>query len=361
MSEHDHSHHHHHHDAPETALPPVDTGSRALEEALRSSFFIVKIVMVLLLGVFIFSGMKTVRPQERAIILRFGKQLGGTERLLGPGMHWAFPYPIDEVVIIPFSEIQTVTSTIGDSLTPAQKAAGILPPATPSLNPATEGYLVTADNNIIQAKATLGYRITDPLVYNLNFLNASNLVQNALNNALVYAASQSTVDEAKLNNTLFKERLFARLREQIEVMKLGITIEQSSEVAVDLPMYVKADFDAVTSAQQERDTIEKTARGNASSIVRAAEAESNEIIQKAQTESFRTVQRAQGAAKYFAVLLPEYQKNPELTRQRLLTDAWQGILARAADKFITLEPVAPGQNELRLLLSPETRKAKPGT
>ena len=364
MSEHHHHHHGHRHDhAPEAPLPPVDAGSRALEDALRSSFVIVKVVMAILLGVFIFSGMKTVAPQERAVILRFGKPLGtGPEQLLGPGLHWAFPFPIDEVVTIPITEIQKVTSTVGwYSVTPAQEAAGNLPPAAPSLNPATEGYLVTADSNIIHARATLGYRITDPLAYSFNFLNASNLVQNALNNALVYAAAHSTVDDAMLNNTVFKEKVLARVREQIAALKLGITIEQGSEVKVVPPLFVKPDFDAVTAAQQDRSTLENQAKGKADATVRAADAEANAIVRTAETERVRTVQRVQADAKNFAALLPEYQKNPELIRQRLLTETWSRIAARAADKFIALDSVAPGQTELRLLLSREPQKSKSET
>jgi hypothetical protein len=239
MSEHE-SHHHHHHEA-EAAPVPVDAGSRALDEALRSSFVIVKIAMAILVIVFVFSGMKTVGPSERAIILRFGKPVGmGTEHLLGPGLHWAYPYPIDEVVTIPIAEIQKVTSTVGwFATTPEMEQAGTLPPPAYALNPAIDGYLITSDSNIIHARARLDYRITDPVPYSFNFLNASNLIQNALNRALVYAAAHSTVDEAMLDNPAFKERVMARVREQIAALGLGITIEQSSEVKVMAPLYVK--------------------------------------------------------------------------------------------------------------------------
>src|SRR4051794_349721 len=112
--EHDHSHHdhddhgheHHHHDAPTPPMPelPEDTGSQALSEALRSSFAIVKVVMVILVLVFLGSGFFQVGPQEKAVILRFGKPVGeGNKALLGAGLHWGFPAPIDEVVKIPIS------------------------------------------------------------------------------------------------------------------------------------------------------------------------------------------------------------------------------------------------------------------
>src|SRR5437763_14277340 len=68
-----------------------ETGSRALAEALRSSFVIVKILMVGLVVLFFFSGIFTVPPGERAIVLRFGKPVGiGEQQLLTPGLHWSF-------------------------------------------------------------------------------------------------------------------------------------------------------------------------------------------------------------------------------------------------------------------------------
>src|SRR5690349_3262304 len=91
-----------------------DSGSQALSEALKSSFLIVRVVMAILVVGLLASGFFTVGAQQRAILLRFGKPVGtGKEALLGPGLHWAFPPPIDEHKFIPYSEIQRVTSTIG--------------------------------------------------------------------------------------------------------------------------------------------------------------------------------------------------------------------------------------------------------
>src|ERR1700722_16795225 len=96
--EHDHSHHGHDHGhehpapvAPEPA-PMDDSGSEALSEALKSSFGIVKIVMIVLVLVFIFSGFFKVQEGQKAVILRFGKPLGvGNAALLGAGLHFSFP------------------------------------------------------------------------------------------------------------------------------------------------------------------------------------------------------------------------------------------------------------------------------
>ena len=105
--------------------------SQALSEALRSSFGIVKLVMAILVVVFLASGFFTVGPQERAIILRFGKPVGvGDGVLLGPGLHWSFPYPIDDVQKVSITGIQKVGSTVGwFATTPEMELAGAEPMA----------------------------------------------------------------------------------------------------------------------------------------------------------------------------------------------------------------------------------------
>ncbi len=138
---------------PKDAAPvtPVDSGSQAMAEALRSSFGIVKVVMVVLFAAFLFSGFFTVGPQEKAVVLRFGKPVGeGDKALLGSGLHWAWPYPVDEVIKIPITEIQKVTASASWFFqTPEQAALNEIPPAGPTLNPAVDGYALTADGNIV--------------------------------------------------------------------------------------------------------------------------------------------------------------------------------------------------------------------
>ena len=95
MSEHSHHDHDHSHDHPHsTPDTPVDAGSQALAEALRSSFAIVKVVMVLLVLVFLASGFFQVGPQEQAIILRFGKPVGEGKGELVDVIGWR----LDDVV-----------------------------------------------------------------------------------------------------------------------------------------------------------------------------------------------------------------------------------------------------------------------
>ena len=149
---HSHSHgpgdepHHHDADAPEPMheAPIEDSNTQALSDALKSSFVVVRVVMAGLIILFFASGIFTVGPQEVAIKLLFGASTGtGNDALLQPGLHWSFPYPVNEIVKIPKGQVHTVVSSVGwYPVTREQELAGQEPPAGASLNPASDGNVI---------------------------------------------------------------------------------------------------------------------------------------------------------------------------------------------------------------------------
>ena len=217
---------------PTPAETPLDAGSQALSEALRSSFGIVKVVTFLLVCIFLGSGVFTVGPQERAMIIRLGKPVGeGEKALLGPGLHWSLPYPIDDHIKVAITSVQRVNSTVGwYATTPEQEQAGTelpsLPVGTP-INLLADGYVLTGDRNIIHCRATLNYHIADPVGFVFDFVNASNMVQSALDNALLATSSAFKVDDILTRDVLgFKEAVRKRLADEVERQKLGIIIDE---------------------------------------------------------------------------------------------------------------------------------------
>lgn len=345
--------------APSSPESVEDSGSRALAEALRSSFVIVKIIMIILVVVFFSSGFFTVSSNERAIVLRFGRPLGlGEQQLLGPGAHWSFPYPVDEVVKIPYSEFQTVRSTTGwYATTPEMEAAGTEPPPGALLNPAADGYTLTSDTNIIHLRATLRYRIHSPLDYALNFVNASNLVQNALNNALFYASARFTVDEAlRLKILVLKEQISARVQSIVDKQQLGITVEQVDLQSI-APRYLQPAFAAVLSAEQERRQTNEVAVTYANRARSAAEGEANSLINAGETDRARLVQTVAAEARYFTNQLPYYERDPKLFMDRVRGEAILRILTNSSmEKFFIPEGQEGQTRELRTLLSREPQK-----
>ena len=335
-----------------------EVGSRALSDALRSSFVIVKILMVALVILFFFSGIFTVPSQERAIILRFGKPVGaGEEQLLGPGLHWSFPSPIDEVVRIPIGEIQTVRSTAGwYQTTPEEEAAGNEQPRSSTLNPAVDGYTLTSEGNIIHVRADVRYRISEPLNYALNFVNAPDVLQDAVDNSLFYASSMFTAARATREDQLgFRDAVLQRVRDLVHQHRLGVSVEDV-QVRIVPPLQVKAAFEQVSTAEIERRKARDDAQAYANRVMSTAVGEAAAVVNQGKTEANRMAQQVAAEAQYFQDQLPNFKANPKLFRARLQGEAMSRILTNVQERVFALPTSPDGEKaELRILLNPPPR------
>lgn len=341
---------------------PLDAGSQALSEALRSSFGIVKVVMVLLVIVFLGSGFFVVGPQEQAMIIRLGRPVGeGKTALLGPGLHFALPYPIDEYIKVPITSIQSVSSSVGwYATTPAMEAAGTEMPvmAGTPINLLQDGYALTADDNIVHTRATLRYHITDPAGYVLNFVNASNAVQNALDNALLATASQFKVDDILIRDvTGFKDAVKRRATELVDKENLGIFVEEC-QVQSKAPRQLQDAFNNVLKAELGRQTALTEAHSHEVEVLSRASADAQSITNSAESERVRLVSDVKSQAERFNDLLPKYQQNPQLFMQQRLTETLARVLTNAQDKIFVRQDSGGKQTELRLLLNREPPKQK---
>ena len=343
--------------APET---PVDVGSQALAEALRSSFAIVRFVMVVLLFVFLGSGFFSVGPEQQAIRLRLGKPVGeGAEALLGPGLHWSLPYPIDEVVKVSVLGVQKVESTVGwYATTPEQELAGTEPPAGATLNPSVDGHVLTADNNIIHTRATLTYRISDPIRYVFSFVNASNAVQRALDNALIYAAGHFPVDDILARDVIgYQEAVKRRVTELVEGERLGIRVDQCVPRSSP-PRQLKDAFANVLKAEVTRNKVLNDARSHENQVLSKASADAQSRINLAESERASLVADVSSRADQFQELLPKYRANPSLFVQQRLTETVGRVLTNAQDKIFVPESADGKPKELRYLINRELPKPK---
>lgn len=346
---------------PDTNINPVDAGSQALAEALRSSFLIVRFVMFLLVLVFLGSGFFIVGPQERAIKLRFGKPVGeGENALLLPGLHWSFPYPIDEYVKVPFSGLQRVVSSVGwYKITPEEELAGTEPYVNSVLTPGMDGYLLTADGNIFHARATLTYRISDPIAYVFSFVNASNAVLNALDSALLRVASRYQVDDALTRDIAgFNEAVRRRVDELAADRNLGIVIEQCSVKSIP-PRQLKDAFDNVLKAEVLRTKALTEARSYENQVLSRAIADAESRINTARSDRARLVADVSSRASQFEKLLPQYRAYPTLFVQQRLAETLGRALTNVQDKVFVPESTGGKTREMRYLINREPRARTP--
>ncbi|HNQ89273.1 MAG TPA: SPFH domain-containing protein [Verrucomicrobiota bacterium] len=352
--------------APEAPAPAAhapgtfeDASSQALSEALHSSFRVIKVFMIGLTLLFLCSGMFIVEPNEVVVKLLFGKPEGtGKDQLLQPGWHWAWPYPINEKVRIKVGQSHTVSSTTGwYQVTPEMAAANAQPQALGYLRPEADGYTLTADGNIIHVRATIKYRITDPIQYAFGFTNVTEVLTNIVNNAIFHASARFTADQALYKEkTAFRDAVIARVQEKIEAHEVGIALEPS-DVETVAAADVRDAFEKVNQMEQARSSEISRARSYQEELVNTALGQSNAIVNAGLVSSNRIVSGVQAAALAFDDQLPQYVENPRLFQERLLAARLQRVLTNTNAKFLLPEEFS----ELRLQLSrePESRESTP--
>jgi len=230
--------------------------------------------------------------------------------------------------------------------------------AGPVLRPGIDGFALTGDGNIIHARATLKYRLqpTGILDYAFNYTDATNLLENVLNNSLYFAATHFTAEAAIFRDKVaFNDMVQRRLVQLIDETGVGVAIE-SLDVETSAPLDVRAAFNAVLEAQQTSRTRVSEAETYARSTTNSALGQASVVWNDGITRSNQLVRTVDAEARSFSDQLPYFEANPELFKQRLLTETMQRVLTNAQDKFFIPNRADGNTRELRLQLNREPQK-----
>ncbi|MCJ7730482.1 MAG: protease modulator HflK [Sedimentisphaerales bacterium] len=390
-----------------------DAASSSLFEALRVSFIILKVIMIVLVALFLASGFKTVGSDEQALVLRFGKIRGvGDHRIRGPGLHWVFPYPIDTIVKIP---VEKRTNLPINSFWYFQRPEEMLPegsktqirvPAT--LEPLRDGYCLTrsqkqeisggdgSDYNIIHCKWQLAYKINDAERFFKNIhtdevkpgqtyaevIDSSirPLLQNLFEDAVTAAIVNYTIDQALfLSQDRITSHIAKLLQERLDKIQSGITVVSVQLIDSTWPRQVNDAFLASLRASQESQKAISQAKGYAENTINEAAGpvagellaaienknlseneqellwsqlagQGREKIAEATAYKTKTVESAKANAEYLQKILPEYRKRPKLVIHDIYQEAIKYVLNNVDEKII-IQPTGGIKGELRVLIN----------
>jgi len=382
------------------AAGELDAGGRSLADALRISFFVLKIVMVVLVMLFFGSGVFTVGPDEQAMVLRFGRIRGDTteKRILRPGLHWAVPYPIEKV--IKFSGKNTVQRVVIDTFWYDETKKM----APQSLDPVMDGYCITrndtvadlkggSDYNIVHSKWLLTYKISDcelffknvyvkPAPAGQNYIDViSQSVEPFLKalacDAIVTTMVQFSIDEAIKSDAQISRQAQKLLQKRLDGIESGIEVDSMQITQITWPRQVEDAFVASIKASNEADKFIREAKGYAESkineaggieIINAlsdpnvteqqmeyllvnASGQVRQTISEAKAYRTEVVESAKANADYFAKLLPEYRKRPKLVLERIYQEAMEDILSHTQETIITQSSSGVKSTEFRVMVN----------
>ncbi len=357
------------------------SGIDALTRSLHIAFILLSCLIVfLIVWYFTLGGYYEVRPQENAIVERFGKVVEKHDA----GYYWSFPYPVSKIIRIPISK-QTITVSTFWHKVDIKEAKGEQVQAAASattLVPGKDGYLLTGDANIIHNDWELVYTITDPMQYYLKCFcpdeparldtimhnpvtgkaigtrGPRTLIQSLLENAIIKVTATQQVDAALYKKSSeYRAAVNDLLISEILKWEIGVKIENLTLKGSTAPLNTVAAFQEVIDAELQSSTEKENARAYAVTIDGEAESDASKIIADAKVYKTKVVADVESDQIYFKKILAEYKKNPSVLIT-LYNDTISGMLENVKEKYIIPEDGKDGKHEVRIMLNPEPRTQK---
>lgn len=264
------------------------------------------------------TGFFIVQEGQQAVITQFGKY----HSTVGAGFNWRLPYPVQRHEIVVVTQIRSVD--VGRDT--VIKATGL-----------RESAMLTEDENIVEIKFAVQYRLNDARAYLFESKDPASAVVQAAETAV-----REVVGKMKMDSALAEERdqigprmrtlmqtILDRYKVGVEIM--GINLQQSG---VRPPEQVQAAFDDVLKAGQERERAKNEAQAYANDVIPRAVGSASRLKEESEAYKSRIVAQAEGDAQRFRSVLTEYQKAPQVTRDRMYTDAMQQVYSNVTKVLV---------------------------
>lgn len=279
------------------------------------------IIAAIAFVVWILSGIYIVGPAERGAVLRFGAYSETTM----PGPHWHLPMPIEKVEIVNVSQI--LTAEIG------YRSGGNRSGATIH----SESLMLTKDENIIDLKIAVQYRIKDAAAYLFNVRNPDLTLRQVTESAV-----RETVGKSEMDFVLTQGR--NEVASQTETLLQSILDEQETGLIVTTvnmqdvqpPEQVQAAFADVVKAREDEVRQKNEAEAYANDVVPKARGAGFRLVQEAQGYKSQIIAKAQGETSRFLQVMQEYEKAPEITSERLYLEAMENVYSQSQKVMIDL-------------------------
>ena len=263
------------------------------------------IVFVIWMG----TGIFIVQEGQQAVITRFGKY----QSTKGAGFNWRLPYPIERHELVFVTQIRSADVGRDNVI----KSTGL-----------RESAMLTEDENIVEIKFAVQYRLSDARAWLFESKNPADAVVQAAETAV-----REVVGKMRMDTALAEERdqIAPRVRAlmqtildryKVGVEVVGINLQQGG---VRPPEQVQSSFDDVLKAGQERERAKNEAQAYANDVIPRAVGSAARLKEEAAAYKARIVAQAQGDAQRFSAILAEYQKAPQVTRDRMYLESMQQI------------------------------------
>jgi len=269
---------------------------------------------VLVLALYLASGIFVVAPDEQGVVRRFGKFI----RIESPGLNYHLPYPIETVVTPAVTQVKRLE--IGF------RTISFEPPARYREIP-VEALMLTGDENIVSAEAIVQFKIKDPVSYLFNIILPEQTVRSAAEATLRQVIGERKIDEAlTVGKYEIQEETKRLLQKLLDSYKAGILIVAVQLQDVNPPKEVQDAFKDVASAKEDKSRYINQAQGYKNDLIPKARGEAVKMTKEAEGYKIERIKKAEGDVAKFNSILTEYKKGESITQARLYLETMEEIL-----------------------------------
>ena len=285
---------------------------------LRNAKLGVGLVAFIAALIWLGTGFFIVQEGQQAVITQFGRY----HSTVGAGFNWRLPYPFQRHELVFVTQIRSLDVGRDNII----KATGL-----------RESAMLTEDENILEMKFAVQYRLTDARAYLFESKNPTDAVMQAAETAVREVVGKMRMDAALSED---RDQIGPRVRAimqtildhyKVGIEVVGINLQQGG---VRPPEQVQSAFDDVLKAGQERERAKNEAQAYANDVIPRAVGTASRLKEEAEGYKSRIVAQAQGDAQRFKSVLNEYHKAPQVMRDRLYIDTMQQIYSNVTKVLV---------------------------
>ena len=265
--------------------------------------------LLILLGLFLWvlTGLYQVDDSERGVVLRFGEYNQTTT----PGLRWHIPWPIEAVEIVNVNVVNRFKQ---------------------------QTTMLTSDENIIVVDLVVQYRKTNPVDYLFNVRDPEETLSEVSESAIREVAGKTDLDfiltEGRSSIAIQTQSV---IQNTLDEYGTGITVTQVALQDANFPVQVEDAVQDAIKAREDKERYAFEAEAYANDIVPKARGDAAKMVQEAEAYKAKFLADSEGEADRFIKLLVEYQKAPEVTRDRMYIDAIQNVLSSTTKVMIDVD------------------------
>lgn len=274
------------------------------------------LILLIVALIWLGSGFYIVDASQRGVVLRFGKQIETTEA----GPRWHLPYPIETVEIVNLSQVRTVEVGYRENVKNKMLK---------------ESLMLTDDENIIDIQFAVQYFLKDPGAYLFNNRAPDENVRQSAETAI-----REVVGRSKMDFVLYegREQVAAEttklMQDILDRYQSGILVSKLTMQNAQPPEQVQAAFDDAVKAGQDRERQKNEGQSYANDVVPKAKGAAARLMEEAAGYKQSVIANAEGDASRFKQILAEYEKAPQVTRERMYIDMMQQIMTSSSKVMI---------------------------